>query len=200
MNIEALRGHIPDQVIAELGDVITKFQINTPLRMAHFLAQCAHESGRFHSTVENLNYSADGLKRTFKKYFLNEGLAEKYARKPELIASHVYANRMGNGDESTHDGWKYRGRGYIQITGKNNYAAFDKHVDEDVITNPDVVATKYPLTSAAWFFNSHGVNTIADRGATTEVITAVTKIINGGTNGLDDRISYFKKYYPLLSA
>jgi putative chitinase len=175
-----------------------KFQINTPLRLAHFLAQCGHESGGFKAVQENLNYSADGLKKIFPKYFPGN-LAESYARNPEKIASKVYGGRMGNGNETTKEGFKFRGRGYIQLTGKSNYTAFAQSIGEDTVANPDLVATKYPLASAAWFFSKNGLNTIADKGADTATVTAVTKRVNGGTIGLADRIKHFNEYYKLLS-
>jgi putative chitinase len=198
MNTDKLKGHIPDTVIAQIPDVAAKFQINTPLRLAHFLAQCGHESGGFKHTNENLNYSADGLKKIFPKYFAQAGLAESYARQPEKIASRVYGGRMGNGDESTKEGFKFRGRGYIQLTGKSNYTEFDKFVDDDILGNPDLVATKYPLLSAAWFFHKNGLNAISDKGADDATVTSVTKRVNGGTIGLPDRIKHFKEYYSLL--
>jgi putative chitinase len=198
MNTDKLKGHIPDTVIAQIPDVAAKFGINTPLRLAHFLAQCGHESGGFKLVNENLNYSADGLKKIFPKYFAQAGLAESYARQPEKIASRVYGGRMGNGDESTKEGFKFRGRGYIQLTGKSNYSEFDKFVDDDILANPDLVATKYPLLSAAWFFHKNGLNAIADKGADDATVTAVTKRVNGGTIGLPDRIKHFKEYYSLL--
>ncbi len=198
MNTDKLKGHIPDTVIAQIPDVAAKFGINTPLRLAHFLAQCGHESGGFKLVNENLNYSADGLKKIFPKYFAQAGLAESYARQPEKIASRVYGGRMGNGDESTKEGFKFRGRGYIQLTGKSNYTEFDKFVDDDILANPDLVATKYPLLSAAWFFHKNGLNAISDKGADDATVTAVTKRVNGGTIGLPDRIKHFKEYYSLL--
>lgn len=196
MDIEKLRGKVPDSVLDQIPDTISKFEINTPLRLAHFLAQCAHESGGFKITSENLNYSAEGLKKTFPKYF-PETLSESYARKPEKIASRVYGGRMGNGDESTKEGYKFRGRGYIQLTGKNNYIAFGKIIKEDLVSSPDLVATTYPLLSAAWFFSKNCLKK-CDAGETDAIITSVTKCVNGGTIGLDDRIKYFKKYYDLL--
>lgn len=199
MDLSRLKGNLPDNVLTQIPDVASKFEINTPLRLAHFLSQCAHESGGFKFVTENLNYSTMGLKKVFPKYFTQPGLAEAYARKPEKIASRVYGNRMGNGPESSADGWKYRGRGYIQLTGKSNYAAFDKFVNEDIIANPDLVATNYPLLSAAWFFHKNGINSVSDKGATDAVVTSVTKRVNGGTNGLADRLKYFKKYYTLLA-
>ena len=199
MDYNKLKGTIPNVVLAEIPLVIQKFEINTDLRLCHFLSQCAHESGGFKHTVENLNYSTKGLLATFPRYFKQLGLAEAYARKPEKIASRVYGGRMGNGDESTGEGWKYRGRGYIQLTGKNNYTRFDSFADDDIVNNPDLVATKYPLLSAAWFFGTNGLNKLADKGATEDTIKSLTKRINGGYNGLKDRINYFNKYYDILN-
>jgi putative chitinase len=195
--LEKIKGHIPDSVLLQIPDTINKFNINNTLRLSHFLAQCAHESGDFKSVSENLNYSAEGLKKTFGKYFPGN-LNESYARKPEKIASRVYGGRMGNGDEASKEGWKYRGRGYIQLTGKSNYASFDKFVEDDIINNPDLVATKYPLMSAAWFFNNNNLWSICDRGSDDSVVTNLTRRINGGTIGLSDRIKKFKKFYSLL--
>jgi len=198
MNLENLKEHIPDSVIAQIPAVQAKFEINTPLRLAHFLAQCGHESGGFKAVSENLNYGSKGLMTTFKKYFPSEALANAYARQPEKIANKVYGSRMGNGPEGSGEGFKFRGRGYIQLTGKENYTAFDKSVEEDILATPDLVATKYPLLSAAWFFHKNGLQKIADLGATDEVVTKVTKRVNGGTIGLPDRIKHFKKYHNLL--
>jgi putative chitinase len=195
--LDALKGHIPDAVIAQIPETAAKFNITTPLRLAHFLAQCGHESGGFKAISENLNYSADGLKRIFGKYFPGD-LANSYARQPEKIASRVYGSRMGNGDESTGEGYKYRGRGYIQLTGKSNYTGFAKFIGEDTVANPDLVATKYPLASAAFFFNSNNLWSICDKGADDAAVTAVTKRVNGGTIGLADRIKHFKEFYSLL--
>jgi putative chitinase len=199
LNLEKLRGHIPEAVIAQIPDTAKKFEINTPLRLAHFLAQCGHESGGFRATQENLNYSASGLKGIFGKYFKEAGLAESYQRNPQKIASRVYGGRMGNGPESTGDGYKFRGRGYIQLTGKDNYTAFGKAINEDMTANPDKVASHYALLSAAWFFNKNGLHKIADQGSTDAVVTSITKRVNGGTIGLADRIKHFKEYYHLLS-
>lgn len=195
---DKLNGHVPLGVLQELSDIYEKFSITNTLRVAHFLSQCAHESSGFKSVYENLNYSPSGLKRVFSKYFPGS-LNESYAHKPEKIASRVYGNRMGNGDENTGDGYRYRGRGYIQLTGKSNYARFARFIGEDVVSNPDLVATKYPLASAAFFFNSNGIWTICDRGASDDVVTAVTKRVNGGTIGLPDRIKHFREYYDLLT-
>lgn len=199
MKLDALKGHVPDNVIAQIPSVQEKFGVNTPLRLAHFLAQCGHESGGFKLVNENLNYGAKGLMTIFKKYFPTEALAKAYERQPEKIASKVYANRMGNGDEASKEGWKFKGRGYIQLTGKDNYSAFDKTVDDDILANPDLVATKYPLLSAAWFWSKNGLNALADKGATDADVTAITKRVNGGTIGLPDRIKHFKEYHKLLS-
>ena len=197
--LENLKGHIPDAVIAQIPDTAKKFNITTPLRLAHFLAQCGHESGGFRLVQENLNYSAKGLTGTFRKYFINEAAAAPYAKNPQKIASKVYGGRMGNGPESTGEGYKFRGRGYIQLTGKDNYTKFAKFIGEDTVGNPDLVATKYPLASAAFFFDSNKLWAICDRGADTATVTAVTKRVNGGTIGLPDRIKHFQEYYHLLA-
>ena len=186
-------------VMLEIPSVSDKFGINTPLRLAHFLAQCSHESGDFKAVRENLNYSAEGLRKIFGKYFPTDAIAAQYARQPEKIANKVYANRMGNGNEASGDGYNYRGRGYIQLTGKENYASFDKVVDENILANPDLVATKYPLMSAAFFFNKNGLWSICDKGDSIDVVTMVTKRVNGGTIGLEDRIKKFKQYNSSLN-
>jgi len=197
--IERLKGHIPDAVIAQIPETAAKFGINTPLRLAHFLAQCGHESGGFRAVQENLNYSAKGLNGIFRKYFPTEAAAAAYARNPAKIAAKVYGGRMGNGPESTGEGYKFRGRGYIQLTGKDNYRAFGNAINEDMTANPDKVATHYPLLSAAWFFSKNGLHKIADEGASDAVVTKITKRVNGGTIGLPDRIKHFKEYYALLA-
>jgi putative chitinase len=198
LKLDKLKGHIPDAVIAQIPDTAAKFGINTPLRLAHFLAQCGHESAGFKATQENLNYGAKGLMSIFKKYFPTEAEALKYERKPEMIANKVYASRMSNGNEASGDGWRFRGRGYIQLTGRANYTAFGKAIGEDIPSTPDAVATKYPLLSAAWFWSTNGLNGLADKGATDADVTAITKRVNGGVIGLADRISHFKEYYNLL--
>ncbi len=197
MDIKKLQGIVPGAVINQIPLVVNRFKIDSTLRLAHFLAQCAHESGNFAITQENLNYSADGLLKIFPKYF-NAANVNAYARQPEKIANKVYASRMGNSGEASGDGWKYKGRGFIQLTGKNNYSLFDKFVDDDILNNPELVATKFPLLSAAWFWDSVKLNTIADKGNSEEVITLVTKKINGGTHGLEDRINKFNKIYTAL--
>lgn len=187
---------LPKQVIDELTSVIDTFKIDNNLKLAHFLAQCAHESGNFKYTRENLNYSAQGLLNIFPKYF-SKDTADTVARKPELIANIVYSNRMGNGDRQSGDGFKYRGRGYIQLTGKNNYAAFGKFISEDLINYPDLVAVKYPLMSAAWYFEIRRLwDVINDDLENTVKILTVR--INGGFNGLTDRIAKTKTFTSIL--
>ena len=198
MDITKLKGQIPDNVYGEIQSVVDTFGMNTPIRLSHFLGQCAHESGNFKFISENLNYSTKGLIATFPKYFKQPGLAEAYSRNPERIASRVYANRMGNGAEGTADGWKFRGRGYIQLTGKSNYSSFDAFVNENILLDPDLIAKKYPLLSAGWFFHKNKLNTISDKGMNEQVILELTKRINGGTNGLQDRIKYTTKFGKLL--
>jgi putative chitinase len=199
MNLNKLKGHIPDSVIAMLPETIEKFELNTSLRLAHFLAQAGHESGGFKAVNENLNYGAKGLRGIFGKYFPTDAKAALYERKPEKIANLVYGGRMGNGVEATGEGYKFRGRGYIQLTGKDNYSAFDKVVEENLIEQPDLVATKYPLLSAAWFFHKNGLHKLADGGATEAIVTTITKRVNGGTIGLPDRIKHFNEYHALLA-
>jgi putative chitinase len=198
MNTTKLSTKLNPSIMLEIESLKDSFQINTPLRLAHFLAQCAHESANFTAVRENLNYSADGLRKIFGKYFPTDALAQAYARQPEKIANKVYSSRMGNGDEASGDGFKFRGRGAIQLTGKDNYKAFDAIVPEDILANPDLVATKYPLTSAAFFFKKNNLWALCDKGATDADVTAVTKRVNGGTHGLPDRITKFKLYHSLI--
>jgi len=197
VGIDKLKGHIPDSVIAAIPDTAAKFNITNVLRLAHFLAQAGHESGQFKATSENLNYSSKGLLGIFPRYF-TPALAESYARQPQKIANRVYGGRMGNGAEATGDGFKFRGRGYIQLTGKDNYTQFDTTVPENILANPDLISTKYALMSAAWFFDKNKLWAICDKGADQGTITAVTKRVNGGTIGLPDRIKHFNEYYDLL--
>jgi putative chitinase len=199
MNYINLQSKLPFSVMAELPDVVSKFNMTNPLRLAHFLAQCSHESGGFKSVRENLNYSAQGLRKTFPKYFPSDTLAMQYARNPQAIGNRVYANRMGNGDEKSGEGFKYSGKGYIQLTGKSNYKAFSDFIGEDCVANPELVATKYPLTSAGFFFNTNRLWAICDKGATTDVVKSVTKRVNGGQIGIEDRIKHFNEYKTLLA-
>ena len=197
--LDRLVGHIPQAVINQIPDTAARFGITSSLRLAHFLAQCGHESGGFRAVSENLNYSAKGLLGIFRKYFTNVNIAMQYERKPEKIANRVYSSRMGNGNEASGEGFKFRGRGYIQLTGKDNYRAFDATVGEDILANPDLVATKYPLASAAFFFKRNNLWAICDRGSSSDVVTAVTKRVNGGVIGLADRQKHFNEYFKLLS-
>jgi len=172
-----------------------KRDITTPLRQAMFLSQLAHESGNFQFTSENLNYSADALRRVFGKYFPTDAEAQKYARQPERIANRVYANRMGNGSETSGDGWKYRGRGLIQLTGKDNYAAFATQNKNNALQNPDLVAEpEMAVESAGWFWATNRLNQLADTGD----VKAVTRRINGGFNGLADREAKYNKLMKIL--
>jgi len=194
--LEKLKGHIPDSVIAQIPETATKFNITNSLRLSHFLAQCGHESGSFKAVTENLNYSADGLKKIFGKYF--PGDATSYAKNPEKIASKVYANRMGNGDEASKEGFKFRGRGYLQCTGKANYKSLSEDFGVDFVSNPDLVSTDYPLSSAGWFFSENKLWSICDLGSSDDVVMKLTKRINGGVNGYDDRLKRFKNIWSLL--
>jgi len=177
---------------------IRNFYKLTDEQAAHFLGQIAHETAYFSVFTENLNYSARGLMKTFSKYFPTLADAEEYDRMPQMIANCVYANRMGNGDYASGEGWKFRGRGALQLTGKNNYDAFKVYLGLKTL-NPDDVATKYAFDSAKWFFDKNHLWSL-----TTAVsdyhITAVTKKVNGGTNGLADRIAQTKKFYKWLTS
>lgn len=173
-----------------MSEVLPKFDITTVLRFAGFFSQCAHESLDFTVLQENLNYSADGLTRTFPRHFQTVNAAS-YARQPEKIANLVYGNRMGNGAESTGDGWRFRGRGPIQLTGKDNYTACSRDLFGDLrlVNNPDLVTSdkKIALMTACWFWKRNNLNALADQGD----VVAMTRRVNGGTNGLEDR----KKHY-----
>lgn len=197
IELSKIKSLMPESVYDDLFDTAIRFNLSSPLRIAHFLAQVSHESGNFKHKEENLNYSAEALLKVFPKYF-NAQIVKVYARDPEGIASRVYANRMGNGDEKSMDGWKYRGRGYIQLTGKENYKAFDLRVNEYLIDKPELVATKYPLVSAGWFWDSRKLNEIADLGKDQQIVESITKRVNGGYNGLEDRINKFNKFYSAL--
>ena len=168
----------------------------SPERAAHFFGQTSHETGNFKTFSENLNYSADGLMKIFPKYFKTLEEAKQYEKQPEKIANKVYGNRMGNGDELTGEGYKFRGRGALQTTGKNNYIALANYLNKpEIIINPDLVATDYTFESAMFFFESNKLWHICDKGISDEVILSLTKRINGGTNGLEHRKELTKKYY-----
>lgn len=174
----------PDKWLDPINQTLEKYQINTPLRVAHFFAQIMHESNQLNAVVENLNYSSDLLRKTFPKYFPDKETADKYARKPEMIANKVYANRMENGDEKSGDGWKFRGRSPIQCTGKANYILMGKTLNEDFIKNPDLlIIPQYSMLVAGVFWDKNKLNQYADKD---DVLT-ITKRINGGINGLDER-------------
>lgn len=199
MDISKLKGHVPDAVLPMIQAAVSKFELNTPVRLAHFLAQCGHESGGFRATRENLNYSAEGLTKIFPKYFPTIQVATPFAKQPEKIANKVYANRMGNGDEASGEGFKFRGRGFIQLTGKDNYKALGTAIQQNLVANPDLVASQFPMLSAAWFFHKNGLHRIADEGTTDIVVTKITKRVNGGTIGIADRIKHFREYHSVLS-
>jgi putative chitinase len=170
----------------------------TPVRAAHFFAQTSHETGGFKAFSENLNYSAQGLQGIFGKYFPGN-LEESYARNPEKIANRVYADRMGNGAEASGDGWKYRGRGALQLTGKSNYKAFSDYLKNPLIMEqPDLVASEFAFESAMFFFEKNGLWSICDKGVSKDTILALTKRVNGGTHGLADREEKTFKYYGYL--
>ena len=182
-----------EKYVPHLTELMQKYGIDTPLRQRHFLAQLLHESAGFSAVRENLNYSADALLRVFPKYFGNKQMADSYARQPEKIANRVYANRMGNGDEASGDGWRHIGRGLIQTTGKNNYLATSQHIfgDDRLLRQPELLESpQYAVQSAAYYWKQNNINRHADA----DNIEAVTRAINGGLNGLDDR----KKYYNSL--
>lgn len=173
-----------EEWVAPLNDTMRAYLINTEQRQTHFLCQIGHESNRFNSVSENLNYGAEGLLTTFGKYFPTMQSTIGYVRNPEKIANKVYANRNGNGDEDSGDGWKYRGRGLIQVTGKNNYSACGDFLGVDLINSPDYLKdTRYACFSAGWYWQSNALNTLADLNK----LEAITKKINGGLHGLDDR-------------
>jgi len=195
-HLERLTGIVPMNILHQVDAVK---EITSELRLAHFLSQCAHESGDFIFTNENCNYSCSALQKVFPKHF-SSVTAEKYARDPKAIANRAYAGRMGNGNELSGDGYKYRGRGYIQITGRDNYEGFGEFIGEDCIKRPDLISLTYPLQSAAWFFTSNNIWQLCDHGSCSLDVTAVTKRINGGTNGLADRLKRFNTIYKALSA
>lgn len=186
-------GDEADQYLQDLNGALHEHDIETPLRKAHFLAQVLHESGLMRFVMENMNYSANALLKVFPKYFSPEQ-ARTYARKPKMIGSRVYGGRMGNGDEASGDGYRYRGRGFIQLTGKNNYRKFSGWVGEDVVAQPDLVATKYAVHSAVYFWVSNDLNALAD----IDDIKKITRRVNGGYNGLSDRMALLERAKKLL--
>jgi len=193
---QRLSPRVPKLVIDRFLEIQERFSINTDLRMAHFFAQTAHESANFTTTKENLNYSASRLLKVFPRHF-NKDTAKLYARDYIAIANKVYANRFGNTELG--DGWKYRGRGYIMTTFKDNYAELDKLVPEDLLENPELVAGRYAMLSAGYFWHSRKLNALADKGPDVATITRITNKINGGIIGLDDRIAKVNEFYALLT-
>ncbi len=187
-----------DEWYTNLSNILPEYDIDTPHRVAAFMAQCGHESGGFTLMQENLNYSAKGLVGTFKKYFPTEAHAKPYERKPEMIANRVYANRMGNGDEASGEGWYFRGRGIIQITGKNNYTKCSQSLFESnvLVENPDLLLeSEYAIHSACWFWSAARLNELSDIGD----IKTMTKRINGGFIGLEDRINHYNHAIEILT-
>ncbi len=204
LQLDHLRACLPEaktpnleKFLEGINETFEHFDINTPQRCAMFLAQTAHESANFSATQENLNYSAKGLQGIFKKYFPTQDSTISYERKPERIANRVYANRMGNGAEASGEGYKYRGRGLIQLTGKDNYTNCGKALGMDLLADPDSVANNpVAVLSAGWFWDTRKLNTWADKG---DVLT-VTKRINGGTIGLEDRKRHYEHILEVLES
>lgn len=203
MSIEALQKKIGVKADGDFGPATLKaaadyFKLSR-VRAAHFFAQTAHETGGFRSFSENLNYSPDGLRKVFPKYFPTDAMAAQFARKPERIAVRVYGGRMGNDPEPSRDGWLYRGRGALQLTGYDNYKAFgDSLKRPDVMSNPDLVANDLAFESAIWFFDKNGLWAICDKGINDTAIMTLTKRINGGTHGYDDRKAKTYQYAEWL--
>ncbi|KZN68050.1 glycoside hydrolase family 19 protein [Pseudoalteromonas luteoviolacea] len=185
-----------EKYVTALNEVLPTFEINTPLRIAHFVAQVAHESGYLNYNRENLNYSQKALRAVFGKYFPNDDVAGEYARQPEKIANRVYADRMGNGDEASGDGWRYRGRGLIQLTGKDNYTRCGEALGLDLTSNPDLVSddATIAIQSACHYWQSCNLNSLADQ----DDLLKITKRINGGTNGLEDRTALLNRAKQFL--
>lgn len=197
LGIDKLKNKIPPVAYDRLVDSLSRTKsVTNNTRLAHFLSQVAHESGNFKLVVENLRYTASRLLVIFPRHFKTIEEARRYALNPEAIANRAYANRIGNGNEASGDGYRYRGRGYLQLTGKANYKSFSDYVKEDCVLSPDLVAIKYPMDSAMWFFDRNRLWSLCDKDDNASVL-AVTKRVNGGTNGLADRLtkfSFFMKY------
>lgn len=201
LTLEQLRQIVPikdqtalNNTLKGLNDCLTRFSINTPNRINHFLSQILHETGNLALLKENLNYSAEGLVKTFKKYFPTIESTVGYAKNQAKIANKVYSGRMGNGDEASGDGFKFRGRGTLQTTGHDNYKSLSDYTKIDFVKNPELLETlEYAFISAGYYWYKNNLNLIADKGNTDEVITMVRKRVNGGTNGLEDTIAKFRK-------
>ena len=189
------RNKDPEGWASSLDYALFEFGLVEPQQIAMFLAQCGHESAEFTVLQENLNYRWEGLRKTFRKYFANDDIAKQYHRQPERIANRVYANRMENGSEESGDGWKYRGRGILQVTGKRNYRLCSKYLydDESVLLNdPDILLeTRDSILSALWFWETNKLKSVTD-------IVRATRIINGGENGLDHRTELYNKALEVL--
>ncbi len=186
---------VAEKWFPHLISAMAKYNIGTPARKAAFIAQISHESGRFSDIEENFNYSADGLLKTFPTHFTPD-VAAKYARNPQTIANRVYASRMGNGDEASGDGWKFRGRGLIQITGKDNYHTCGAALGLDLIGNPDLLFNvSNAAASAGWFWFTHGCNELADH----DNFAGITRKINGGLNGQAERLALFAQAEEVFS-
>ena len=202
LTLEQLKQMVPDMPYAEhwyeaLEPLLPDYEINTPERIAAFVAQCAHESGGFKFIKENLNYKAASLRTVFGKYFPNDDLANAYAKKPEMIANRVYASRMGNGDEHSGDGYRYCGRGLIQLTGRSNYENFAASLEISPEEAADYLGTfEGAAQSACWFWESNNLNSVADAGD----IKKMTKIINGGYIGLEDRMAHYQHALQIMGA
>ena len=202
LTLEQLQQMVPGMPHAEhwheaLSQLLSDYEINTPRRIAAFIAQCAHESGGFNFIKENLNYKAASLRSVFGKYFSDDDLAQAYAKKPEMIANRVYANRMGNGDEHSGDGYRFCGRGLIQLTGRSNYENFAASLEISPEDAADYLGTfEGAAQSACWFWESNNLNAVADAGD----IKKMTKIINGGYLGLEDRIKHYEHALHIMGA
>ena len=201
--IDKLKGHVPDKVITELSSLYFLSDLDNILVLSHFLGQCSHESNNFSVVEENLSYSKERINQVFPKYF-RDVAPGPYARNPKRLASMVYANRMGNGPKESFDGYTYRGRGYIQLTGKDNYTEFFKFMAKLKIidsedSNPDLVARSFPLWSALWFWNKNKLSNIAKHGIDHQTITDVSRRVNGSNLGLDKRIKITTKFHRILN-
>lgn len=201
ISIDLLKKIVGDNLVFEMQGTLEMFEINTPLRASHFLSQCSHESENYSVLSENLNYSATGLMAVFKKYFPDINTANAYAKQPQKIANKVYANRIGNGDEASGDGWFFHGRGFIQTTGRANYQALADAIQEPLImTTPDLLLMKkYACLSAGYFWKANNINSIADLGSEDEVVRKVTLKVNGGLNGITDRQKKFQEIFKILN-
>ena len=185
-----------EHLVAPINAAITEADLSTPHRLAAFIAQCGHESGGFKFLEENLNYKADSLCKVWPSHF-NEEIANEYAHNPEKIANRAYAGRMHNGDEASGDGWAFRGRGFLQITGKVTYEQCSHELGYDFVSNPDAVATPEGASiTAAWFWKKHNLNHFVDNND----FTGLTKAINGGTIGLEDRMARYQHALSVVSS